>query len=130
MQALQIERPDAGAGDGGPERVLLFRVGGRDLAVPIGPVLEIISHRGATQVPRADPALEGILPFRGRMLTIVDVRRRLGLPPRDAGSKAQVIVIESSGDLLGLVVDLVRRVGEQPVEVEMVDPARLLEGIS
>jgi purine-binding chemotaxis protein CheW len=131
MAALSPETSDGGAAAGhGSDRVLLFTVDGRELAVPIGSVLEIIGHRGAASVPRADPAVEGILPLRGRMVTVVDVRRGLGLPSRPVGSKAEVIVIDSSGDLLGLVVDAVTRVAATPVEVPILDPADLLKGTS
>lgn len=131
MPAPPPEISEGGAAAGqGSDRVLLFTVDGRELAVPIGSVLEIIGHRDAAPVPRADPAVDGILPLRGRMVTVVDVRRGLGLPSRWAGSKTQVIVIESSGDLLGLVVDGVTRVAALPVEVTILDPVVLLKGSS
>ncbi len=131
MPAPSSETSGGGAAAGhGADWLLLFTVDGRELAVPIGSVLEIIGHRGSTPVPHADAAVEGILPLRGRMVTVVDVRRGLGLPSRRAGSKAQVIVIESSGDLLGLVVDGVTRVAARPVEVAILDPGDLLKGTS
>jgi purine-binding chemotaxis protein CheW len=131
MPASSPDVPDRGAGAvGGSDRVLVFTVAGRELAVPIGSVLEILGHRGTAPVPHADPAVEGILPLRGRMVTVVDVRRRLGLPPRRAGSKAQVIVIEESGDLLGLVVDVVTRVAPLPAGIAILDRGDLFKGTS
>ena len=114
----------------GPDGALASTVDGRELGVPIGPVVEIVTHRGATPVPHARPAVEGILALRGRIITVVDVRRGLGLPPRRPGSAAQVIVIESAGDHLGLVVDSVTRVVGQPGEVTVLNLDALLKEIS
>lgn len=95
-------------------RVLVFTVDGQEYGVALASIVEIVWHRGATPVPYADPVIEGIAPLRGRMMTLFDLRRCLDRPPRPAGGRAQVIVIESSGDLLGLVVDSVARVAAVP----------------
>jgi len=115
---------------GGPDSVLAFTVDGREFGVPIGAVVEIIRHRVATPVPRAGPAVEGILALRGWIVTVVDVRRGLGLPPRRPGSTAQVIVMESAGDRLGLVVDSVTRVERPPRGITILDLDAVLKEIS
>ena len=114
----------------GPDGVLAFSVEGRELGVPIGQVVEIVRHRDATPVPHAGPVVEGILALRGRIVTVVDVRRGLGLPPRSPGSTAQVIVVESAGDHVGLVVDSVTRVAGRPGEVTVLDLDALLKEIA
>ena len=131
MPAPSPEMPDGSHLVGsGPHGVLAFMVEGRELGVPIGQVVEIIRHRDAAPVPHAGPAVEGILALRGRIVTVVDLRRGLGLPPRSPGSRAQVIVIDSAGDRLGLVVDSVTRVTAQPGEVTVLDLDALLKDIS
>src|SRR5262245_13923818 len=88
-----------------PGRVLVFTIDGRELAVPIGAVVEIRAHRGATELPRPLPGIEGVLPVRGRMVTILDLRHRLGLSPPAPSARQKVVVLDSNGDRLGLVVD-------------------------
>ncbi len=97
-----------------PEPILVFTVDGQEYGVALASIVEIVQHRGATPVPHADEAIEGIALLRGRMMTVFDLRRCLDRPPRPAGGRAQIMVIDSSGDLLGLVVDSVTRVAAGP----------------
>ncbi len=92
------------------ERLLIFAIGGQEFAIPIEPIVEIVRHRPPTPVPGADPSVEGILPLRGRMVTVIDGRRRLGLDDHERAGRAQVIVMEDAGEWVGLVVDAVARV--------------------
>lgn len=116
-------RPDAGAGPA-PDRLLLFRVAGRDFALPLRPVVEVVRHRRPTPVPWSDPAVEGIVPLRGRMVTLLDIRQRLGLDARGEGSGRQVIVVDGGEDgLVGLIVDEVN--GVAPPSVPEPPPAAL-----
>jgi purine-binding chemotaxis protein CheW len=98
--------------EAGPARLLIFAIGAGQFAIPIQRVVEIVAHLVPTPVPGADPSVEGILPIRGRMVTLVDARRRLGLPPREGpGRASKVIVVDDRGERVGLVVDAVVRVG-------------------
>jgi purine-binding chemotaxis protein CheW len=60
-------------------------------------------------VPLAPPEVAGLLNLRGRIVTALDLRRRLGLPPRDAGQPTVAVGIEDRGELYGLIAD---RVGD------------------
>ena len=111
-----------------PGRILVFVVDGQEYGVTLEPIVEIVRHRGATPVPYADPAIEGIVPLRGRMVTLFDLRRCLDRPARPSERSAQVVVIDSSGDLLGLVVDSVNRVAVLPPDALEPLPAGLRQG--
>src|SRR5574341_2104053 len=120
-----------GAAHGGvTDRMLVFEIDGRELGVPIADVVEIIRYRSAAPVPNAAPPVVGILPLRGRMVTVIDVRQALGLAKRCSGSMGQVIVLDSSGDLLGLAVDAVRCVAGPTDDPRPLDLDQLLAGIS
>jgi len=93
---------------GGPW--LAFVADGKEFALPIGELVEVIRYRTPTMVPGVSPAVEGILPHRGRMVTLVDLRRSLGLTPRTPGAGARVIIAASGGEWHGVVVDDVVRV--------------------
>lgn len=114
----------------GPDGFLMFRLGDREFGLPIAPVVEIVRHEGATPVPPAGPAIEGILGLRGRMVTIVDTRRGIGMSPRRHDSKAQVIVVDWAGERFGLVVDSVIRVTRQGEGVTVFDLDTLLRHLS
>lgn len=120
-----MSRPEAGAG--GAERVVVFRVAGRRFALPLAPVLEIIRHRPPTPVPGAAAPVIGILPVRGRMVTLVDARLTLGIGGGVPGNGAQVIVLDGDRDgLLGLVVDEVQGVAAAEAGLRLVEPGSLL----
>ena len=114
----------------GGDGFLTFSVDGREFGVPIAPVVEIVGYRDATPVPHAAEAVEGILAVRGWIVTVIDARRGLGLPPRPQGSAARVIVIESEGGRLGLVVDRVLRVTHGDEGVAVFDIGSLLRDLS
>ena len=109
------------------DQILVFTLEGKELGMPIAPVIEILPYQGVTPVPRSSTLVEGILALRGRMVTVVDLRRTLAMSPRAPGARSQVIVVDSAGDLLGLVVDSVARVDEAEAGVSPLDLERLIE---
>ena len=115
---------------GSPGHVLVFTIAGQNHAVDIGSVIEILADRGATEPPRAVPGIVGVVPVRGRMVTLLDVRHSLGLADRPLSMRRQVIVVESKGDRVGLVVDAVKGVtssADQQIPILEIDA--LLEGL-
>lgn len=72
-------------------------------------VRDVFVPRGLSQVPLAPPEVAGLLNLRGRIVTAIDLRCRLGLPPRADGGAPVAVGIEERGDLYGLIVD---RVGD------------------
>jgi purine-binding chemotaxis protein CheW len=70
-------------------------------------VRDVFVPRGLSQVPLAPPEVAGLLNLRGRIVTAIDLRRRLGLPPRADGGTPIAAGIEERGELYGLIVDQV-----------------------
>ena len=70
-------------------------------------VRDVFVPRGLSQVPLAPPEVAGLLNLRGRIVTAIDLRRRLGLPPRADGGAPVAVGIEERGELYGLIVDQV-----------------------
>lgn len=75
-------------------------------------VRDIIVTRAMTRIPLAPPEIAGSLNLRGRIVTAIDLRRRLGLLARDDGQASMSVVVERQGELYSLVVDSVREVIE------------------
>lgn len=108
------EAHDGGAEeDAGEERLelLTFVIAGEQYAIDIEQIIEIVTPRRVTRVPNADQSVVGIASLRGTIVTLVDVRRRLGHPPagpEDADTR--VIVIDMHNETIGFLVDRVLRV--------------------
>jgi purine-binding chemotaxis protein CheW len=83
--------------------------GGQLFGLRLERVRDVFVPRGVSQVPLAPPEIAGLLNLRGRIVTAIDLRRRLGLPPCRDGSAPVAVGIEERGELYGIIVD---RVGD------------------
>jgi purine-binding chemotaxis protein CheW len=83
--------------------------GGQLFGLRLERVRDVFVPRGLSQVPLAPPEVAGVLNLRGRIVTAIDLRRRLGFPPRTDGGVPVAVGIEERGELYGLIVD---RVGD------------------
>ena len=72
-------------------------------------VRDVFVPQGLSSVPLAPPEVAGLLNLRGRIVTALDLRCRLGLPPRGEGEFTVAVGIEDRGELYGLIAD---RVGD------------------
>jgi purine-binding chemotaxis protein CheW len=114
------ELPPAPAGaarQGAPEplrEVLVFHLGGEEYALEIEVVREILKAPPITDVPRAPAHVLGVTMVRGQVIAVHDPRRRLGLPPGEAGPGARVVVCDAGEGPVGLLVDGVSQVLRLP----------------
>ena len=99
----------------GPELHLLsFVLGREEFGIPVTQVREVIRVADITRVPHAPPHVRGVANLRGRILAVVELRSRLGLPPAELTPRSRVVVVEVRGRVLGLLVDAVRQVTKVP----------------
>lgn len=89
---------------------VVFQVGEGEYALPADVVLHMETFQGATPVPGAPPHVLGIVQVRGRVIPVVDLRRRFGLPARARELSDRVIVVEHAGRQVGLLADAAREV--------------------
>jgi len=75
--------------------------------VPVQAVRDILRGQAITRIPLAPPEIAGNLNLRGRIVTAIDVRRRLNVPPMATGFRAMSVIIEQDGELYALQVDQV-----------------------
>jgi purine-binding chemotaxis protein CheW len=78
--------------------------------VPIARVLDVFAPTRVTHVPLAPKEVAGVLNLRGRIMTAVCMRRRLGLAPREPEDKCMALGVEADGEAYGLIVDAVGEV--------------------
>lgn len=82
-----------------------IQVGGETFGVPVLSVQDVIAPVRIDIVPLAPPEVAGSLNLRGRIVTAIDIRKRLGMPPREAGAPHMSVIVERSGELYALQVD-------------------------
>src|SRR3954463_658914 len=85
-------------------------IGGQLFGLPISRVQDVFMPERLTRVPLSPPEIAGVLNLRGRIVTVVDMRRRLGLPPRTDDKPAMAVGIELRGESYGLLIDTVGEV--------------------
>jgi purine-binding chemotaxis protein CheW len=88
-----------------PRLLCTFQVDELTVGVDIARVREVLRTSPVTPVPLSEPCVAGLLNLRGQIVTVVDMRARLGLGASGSTSGAVHVVVESRGELLGLVVD-------------------------
>lgn len=96
----------------GPVReFLVLRVGDDDYGVELTAIREILSPPPVTFVPRAPAAVIGVCSVRGLLVTVVDLKRRLGLAPGASARRARILLTSGPFDeVFGVLVDEVRQV--------------------
>lgn len=85
-------------------------VAGQLFGLPVPAVQEVLGPQRMTRVPLAPPEVAGSLNLRGRIVTAIDLRTRLGLGPRADGEAGMNVVVECDGAPYSLVVDSVGEV--------------------
>ena len=78
--------------------------------IPVLSVRDVLGEQTITRIPLAPMEVAGSLNLRGRIVTAVDLRRRLRLPAAPAGTPRMSVVTEQGGELYALLVDQVREV--------------------
>ncbi len=78
--------------------------------IPVLQVQDVLGPQRITRIPLAPPEVAGSLNLRGRIVTAIDVRLRLGLPPRPRSANDMSIVVDLRGELYSLMVDSVGEV--------------------
>jgi purine-binding chemotaxis protein CheW len=101
--------------------------------LPIERVQDVFKPSRITRVPLAGPEIAGVLNLRGRIVTAIELRIRLGLGAREGGNGPMAIGIESRGESFGLLVDAVGEVlklSESELEANPVNLDRNLGRVS
>jgi len=92
------------------KQLVLFELGGEIYGVDISAVFEIIRMQAITRVPKAPFFVEGVINLRGKVIPIVDMRKRFGLPKAEQNKDNRIMVVDSGGQNIGIIVDAVTEV--------------------
>jgi len=94
----------------GDEQVVVLELAGEAYGVEIGRVEEIIRMQAITRIPNGPAFIEGVTNLRGRVIPVLDLRKRFGLPSSEATRRSRIVVGELGEHTVGLVVDGVSEV--------------------
>ena len=92
------------------EEFVTFTIAGQLFGISVLQIQDVLNSCHITPIPLAPPEITGSLNLRGRVVTAIDVRRRLGLPARPSDADCMGIVAENEGELYCLMVDAVGEV--------------------
>jgi purine-binding chemotaxis protein CheW len=104
----------------GQTQYCTFFLDGLFFGVPVQQVQEVIRYQELTRVPLAAPEVSGLINLRGQIVTAIDLRRRLGLPPRPAERLPMNVVVRHDGGAVSLLVDEIGDV--QEAEASLFEP--------
>ena len=91
-------------------QIVSFHLDDEEFGLEILRVQEIIRTPPLTRVPASPAFVEGVVNLRGRVITVISMRKRFGLGARDLDKETRIIVVEVMGTVLGLLVDAVSEV--------------------
>lgn len=89
---------------------VLFTLDGAEYVVAAADVLHMESFTGATRVPGTAAHVTGVMQIRRRVVPVIDVRQRFGLPPIAPTLDSRVVVVQDGARAVGLLVDSAREV--------------------
>ncbi|RZJ97892.1 MAG: chemotaxis protein CheW [Brevundimonas sp.] len=87
------------------EGFVTVRLGDACFGAPVLQVQDVVAEAPLNRVPQAPPEVAGVMNLRGRIVTAIDMRRRLGLPPQDVARARVSVVVEHGAELYALIVD-------------------------
>jgi len=105
-----------------------FRIGRETYGVPITSLHEIVRVPEITAVPDAPDYLEGVINLRGKIVSVMDLRKRFGDKHAKLTRQNRILVVEHSGRLAGLIVDSASEVLKIASEDVEAPPAAFQEG--
>ena len=91
------------------QQLVTFRLGEEEYGVDILKVHEIDRMMDITEVPNAPSSIEGVINLRGKVIPVINLRRKFNLPEREADSRTKIVVVDI-GTSAGMIVDSVSEV--------------------
>ncbi len=110
-------------------QLVTFSLGEEEYGVHIMQVQEIIKYKEMTKVPGTPEFVKGVIDLRGHVIAVLDLREKFGLMGRPVDKHTRIIIVESQGATVGLIVDRVNEV--RRIHNDQIDPPPpIVSGIS
>ncbi len=98
-------------------QLVSFTLGQEEFGLDIQSIQEINRMVEITRVPNSPEFVSGVINLRGKVIPIIDLRKRFGFPPKESDKNTRIIVVELSDTVVGFVVDAVREVIRIPKNI-------------
>jgi purine-binding chemotaxis protein CheW len=121
------DSPEDGQADAAALPLVVFTVDGQRYAIPLAATERVLPMVALARIPDAPEIALAAVNVHGQVFAVLDVRRRLGLPPRELGPSARLLVATTQTRTVALAVDEVLGVEEVPAD-EIVSPEAVLPG--
>jgi len=130
MEAEVFSRKEKGSEVGSGELQLVsFKIGSEEFGVDILKVQEINRMVEITRVPQAPHYVEGVINLRGKVIPIVDLRKRFSLELKEHDKNTRIVVVDIGGNIMGMIVDSVSEVLRLPSNT-IEPPPEIVTGIN
>ncbi len=97
-------------GNGDELQLVSFNIGSEEFGVEILKVQEINRMVEITRVPQAPHYVEGVINLRGKVIPIIDLRKRFSLDVKEYDKNTRIVVVDINGNIMGMIVDAVSEV--------------------
>ncbi len=105
-----VVRDDLSVVATGSQDFVTVRLAGQTLGIPVLGVHDVLNPQKITKIPLAPEWVSGVLNLRGKIVTAIDLRQRLGLPPLEEGKQSMSVVVEHNDEPYSLQIDTVGEV--------------------
>lgn len=113
------------ATDGAASEFVTAVIGGQLFGLPISRVQDVFMPERVTRVPLSSAEIAGVLNLRGRIVTVIDMRARLGLARADDGKPPMAVGVDLRGESYGLLIDQIGEVLRLPEASREENPVNL-----
>jgi purine-binding chemotaxis protein CheW len=116
--------------DGDTDQFVIFRLGNEEYGFDVSKVREIHDVSDVAKVHRSASHIEGVMNLRGKLLTVVNMRKRFSMPAADSKSDtSRIVVVDALDAPVGFLVDEVVEVTKLPKGTVEKAPAYVTTGI-
>ena len=95
-------------------QLVTFKLDDQEYALDITSVVQVVRMVAITSMPEAPEIVEGVINLRGKVIPVVDIRRRFGLPIKPYDLNTQLLIARKDGHMMALIVDVVSEVLAMP----------------
>ncbi|MFZ5980250.1 MAG: chemotaxis protein CheW, partial [Candidatus Zixiibacteriota bacterium] len=110
-------------------QLVSFNIGSEEFGVDILKVQEINRMVEITKVPQAPHYVEGVINLRGKVIPIIDLRKRFNLEMKEYDKNTRIVVVDINNNIMGMIVDAVSEVLRLPADT-VEPPPELVTGVN